>query len=335
MTTPSDGPAPEPLVDSYGRTVDTVRIAVTSACNLRCTYCLREVERTPSPPLPELDMKRMKRLIGVLGQTGFRKIRLTGGEPLLRHDLVELVSMAKSTPGITQVKITTNGLLLEPRLRELLDAGLDGVNLSLDTLEAGRFSAISRRDEFHKVRRALDTLLERPELRVKINMLLLRGINHDEIPAFVELTRTHAITVRFMELQPFDDHQIWRTGRFMGADMIREHLYRAFPDLAPVTGTDTEHYSFRIPGFQGSVAIIPAYSRNFCSRCSRLRVTANGRLVSCLYRQESIDLLPFLEEATPDEKLRALITEAVRRKPKDGLKNAHDHVAQSMSQIGG
>ncbi len=327
--------ARQTMTDRYGRTVDYVRIAVTTACNLRCTYCLREEHQERQPGVAQLDIGQMKSIIGVLAEMGIRKIRFTGGEPLLRRDIGELVRLAKSTPGIDDVKLTTNGVLLDRHLEELIDAGLDGINLSLDTLDAGKFYEIARRDRFPQVRKALDTLLETPSIRLKINTLMLRGINNDEIPAFVDLTRDHDLTVRFMELQPFDDRQIWRTGRFMGAEMIREHLCRAFPGLETVTGLDTEHYSFRLPGYRGSIAIIPAYSRNFCSRCSRLRITADGKLISCLYRQESIDIMPIMQNGAAKEDLRKQILEAVRQKPKDGLKSGNNNAVTSMSQIGG
>jgi cyclic pyranopterin phosphate synthase len=323
------------LTDPYGRTIDYMRIAVTSACNLRCTYCLRESDAEADRNPESMDTTQIGRIIGVLGRMGIRKIRFTGGEPLLRRDLPELVAIARATPGIESIKLTTNGVLLEKRLPGLLGAGIDGINLSLDTLDPARFRSIARRDEFPRVRRALDLLTETPSLKVKINVLLLRGVNDDEIPAFAELTRNRKITVRFMELQPFDDHQIWRTGRFMGAEMIRERLHLAFPDIEPITGRDTEHYSFRIPACIGSIAIIPAFSRNFCSRCSRLRITAAGRLFSCLYRQESIDLMPILKGDSPEEALRRTIEDAIRRKPPDGLKSGNDHAVSSMSQIGG
>lgn len=333
MNSTAGGPAS--LVDTYGRKIDYVRIAVTEACNLRCTYCLRD-DSCATPSMKDaLDTAQMIRLIGMLGQTGFRKIRFTGGEPLLRKDLGRLVSAARETGEIRNIRVTTNGLLLADRLTELLDAGVDGFNISIDTLDAERFHTITRRDEFGKVRRSLDLLLEQPGMALKINMLVLRGINQDEIPAFVELTRTRPVTVRFMELQPFDDHQIWRTGRFMGAEMIRELLFREFPQLEQMTGGGTEHYSFRVPGHLGSIAIIPAYSRNFCSQCSRLRITADGHLVSCLYRDESVDLKPFLTEDSPPGLLRTRIEEAVRNKPKDGFKSGQGNAVSSMSKIGG
>jgi cyclic pyranopterin phosphate synthase len=322
------------LTDRFGHTVDYVRIAVTNACNLRCTYCLKE-EADASRHTQQLDTAAASSLITLLAKMGIKKIRFTGGEPLLHPGIADMVRTANRTPGIDTVRITTNGVLLDRTLDALMEAGLDGVNLSLDTLNRERFRSITRRDHFEKVRKVLDRMLGTPGLSVKLNTLLLRGINSDEIPEFVELTRNYDITVRFMELQPFDDHQIWRTGRFMGAEMIREHLCSAFPELEAVTGTGTEHYSFRLPGHQGSIAIIPAFSRNFCSSCSKLRITTDARLISCLYHHESTDLTKALREGMNEEKISKQIFDAVRQKPKDGLKNSHAVAESSMSRIGG
>jgi len=322
------------LTDRFGRTIDYVRIAVTSACNLRCTYCLKNEEEADRK-IDQLDAKQTAAIIGVLAEMGIRKVRFTGGEPLLHPEIVELVRRAKATPGIDTVKLTTNGLLLDRHLDALIAAGLDGVNLSLDTLDAAKYRDITRRDRFASVRKTLDRLLDLPELTVKINTLMLRGINNNEIPDFVELTREHDLTVRFMELQPFDDQQIWRTGKFMGAEMIREQLFEHYPQLEALTGSDTEHYSFRLAGYQGSIAIIPAFSRNFCNSCSRLRITSDARIISCLYHRESIDLKPALDGGLDQEELRKRILESVGTKPKDGLHSGRDNAASSMSKIGG
>lgn len=322
------------LTDRFGRTIDYVRIAVTSACNLRCSYCLKN-EEDADRKIDQLNASQTAAIIGVLAEMGVRKIRFTGGEPLLHPDIVELISRAKATPGIDTVKLTTNGLLLDRHLNALIAAGLNGVNLSLDTLNAEKYRDITRRDRFTSVRAALDRLFDIPDMSVKINMLMLRGINNDEIPDFVELTRQHNATVRFMELQPFDDQQIWRTGKFMGAEMIRKQLFQHYPQLEAVTGRDTEHYSFKLSGHQGSIAIIPAFSRNFCGNCSRLRITADGRIISCLYHQESIDLKPAMNDGFHSEQIRKQILDAVKKKPKDGLHSGRNNAASSMSRIGG
>jgi cyclic pyranopterin phosphate synthase len=322
------------LTDRFGRTVDYVRIAVTNACNLRCTYCLKEETDAPRQT-QQIETATASSIIALLAGMGIKKIRFTGGEPLLHPGITEMARMASGTQGIENVRITTNGVLLDRHLDALMEAGLDGINLSLDTLDRERFRSITRRDHFEKVRKVLDRMIDTPGLSVKLNTLMLRGINSDEIPAFVELTRNSNLTVRFMELQPFDDHQIWRTGRFMGAEMIREHLFSAFPELKAITGTATEHYSFRLPGYRGSIAIIPAFSRNFCSSCSRLRITADGKMVSCLYNQKTIDLIPAMNNNMDEEEIRKRIVEAVQQKPKDGLKSGHDNAVSSMSRIGG
>jgi cyclic pyranopterin phosphate synthase len=322
------------LTDGFGRVIDYARIAVTSACNLRCTYCLRDETGAPQKT-EQLDTDDTTRLIRVLAGMGISKIRFTGGEPLLHPDIASLVNIARTTPGIDTVRLTTNGVLLDRHLKSLIDAGLDGINLSLDTLDREKFIRITRRDHFTQVRKTLDLLLTTTGLTIKINTLLLRGINSDEIPAFVELTRDHAITVRFMELQPFDDFQIWRTGRFMGAEMIRERLFSAFPALEAITGHSTEHYSYRLPGHHGSIAIIPAFSRNFCQSCSKLRITADGNLVSCLYHRDSVALLPSLKSESYPGEIRKQINAAVKLKPKDGLTKGSGHAGSSMSQIGG
>lgn len=322
------------LIDRFGRRVDYVRIALTTACNLRCTYCMKDDAGAPEKR-PQLETDSVASLITLLAGLGIKKIRFTGGEPLLHPGIADLVRRAKTTPGIDTVRITTNGVLLDRYLEALIEAGLDGVNLSLDTLDRQKFLSITRRDRFERVRKALDQLLGLSGITVKLNTLLLRGINSDEIPAFVELTRTHDVTVRFMELQPFDDHQIWRTGRFMGAEMIREQLFSAFPELEAVPGYSTEHYSFQLPGYCGTIAIIPAFSRNFCSNCSKLRITADGKLISCLYHNESIDLMPALKKGMDEEEMKKRILEAVSQKPQDGLKTSHSTAASSMSRIGG
>lgn len=326
-----------PLQDRFRRTIDYARIAVTSRCNLRCAYCLREEHDTAESGRTRLETREIGTIVETLAGLGIRKIRFTGGEPLLRSDIAELVRHAKSTPGIETVSLTTNGLLLHRHLPNLLKAGLDAVNLSLDSLDRERFRLITRRDEFRRIKANLDTLLQGNFLPLKINVVMLRGVNDDEIGEFVELTRHHPVTVRFMELQPFDDHQIWRTGKFLGTLKIRELLLERYPELLAREGGGTEFYSFTLPGYRGKVAIIPAYTRNFCSQCNRLRVTAEGKVISCLYEREGIDLLEALRSGAGREELAALFARAAARKPEDGRKLADEGGAKrtSMSEIGG
>lgn len=323
------------LVDMFHRPIAYARIAVTSQCNLRCSYCMREEHdhHTTVPPL--LTGQEISTIIAVLAGLGITKVRFTGGEPLLRRDILELVRDAKKTPGIKTVSLTTNGLLLDRFLPGLIEAGLDAVNFSIDTLQGGRYSAITRRNEFARVRANLDRLLNTTAIAVKINVVMMRDVNSDELQLFTALTREHAVTVRFMELQPFDDNQIWRTGRFLGAERIRELLQSHYPDLQTAEGHSTEYFSYTLPSHKGSIAIIPAYTRNFCSRCDRIRITSDGRIISCLYKKEGLELMPLLRANAGKEALGDLFRLAAAGKPEDGKHAARDSVRTSMSEIGG
>ncbi|MCF8383690.1 MAG: GTP 3',8-cyclase MoaA [Chlorobium sp.] len=326
-----------PLIDRFRRTISYARIAVTSRCNLRCTYCMSEEhEYHSSAGRDTLKTGDIALLIGILAGLGVKKIRFTGGEPLLRNDIAKLVKTAKRTEGIENVSLTTNGVLLHRHLDALLDAGLDALNLSIDTLDRKRYQAITRRDVFLQVKANLDTLLASKALPVKLNVVMMRGINSDEVAEFMEFTRHHAVTVRFMELQPFDDHQIWRTGRFLGLDKIQDMLHEAYPELLPHRGTSTEYFSFSLPGHAGSAAIIPAYTRNFCSQCNRIRITSEGTVISCLYDKQGLNLQPLLERSTAVEEITEVFRTAVREKPEDGRNQGDgENLRTSMSEIGG
>jgi len=323
------------LTDRFGRSVDYVRVAVTSRCNLRCVYCLREEHAQPGGRGEELQLGEIVRILDVLAGLGVRKVRFTGGEPLLRSDIVDLVGTAKTMAGIETVSLTTNGVLLDRYLDELLEAGIDGVNVSLDTFDRERYREITRRDLFARVEANLARLLETDGLNVKINVLVLRGINADELGRFVELTRHFAVTVRFMELMPFDDHQIWRTGKFMGADKILESLKALYPEIESLRGSSTEFFSFSPPGYAGRISIIPAFTRNFCSTCTRLRITSSGRAMNCLYSREGTDLLGALRNGAGEREIEKLFRKAIEAKPRDGREAGGGSPRTSMSEIGG
>ncbi|TCD48693.1 GTP 3',8-cyclase MoaA [Chlorobium sp. N1] len=330
-----------PLEDRYRRKISYARIAVTRSCNLRCSYCMRE-EHENGQPSEMMSYAEIGSIIEALASMGVEKVRLTGGEPLLRRDISDIVRRAKQTPGIRRVTLTTNGLLLDRHLDGLIEAGIDALNVSIDSLDALRFREITRRDEFGRVKANLDRLISLGTIPVKVNVVMLRSINDQELPAFIELTRDNPVTVRFMELQPFDDHQIWRTGKFLGMDKIRERLLELHPEMEELQGSGTQYYSFRLPEHRGSVAIIPAYTRNFCQSCNRIRITAGGRAMSCLYEKKGTDLFEVLRSGTGNEAerqdaLRALFRECIASKPEDGrkIKDAGSSAGTSMSEIGG
>ncbi len=324
------------LADSFHRPIDYVRIAITSQCNLRCSYCMSEAHGESADKHDVLTREEINTIIKVLASLGVTKVRFTGGEPLLRPDLAELIREAKKTAGIKTVNLTTNGMLLDRFFPALIDAGLDAINFSIDTLDRERYHAITRRDEYNRVHENLESLLKSALIPVKLNVVLMRDINCDEIKRFVDLTRDYAITVRFLELQPFDDNQIWRTGKFMGAEKIQEILKSYYPELQAINGHATEHFSYTLPGHKGSIAIIPAFTRNFCSQCNKIRITSDGTVISCLYEKEGLKLLPLLRNnATSHEAIADLFRKAVFLKPVDGKHAVTNSVRTSMSEIGG
>lgn len=325
------------LVDRIGRSFDYIRIAVNERCNLRCRYCLPEEGIDFQPEEHLLTSAEIIRVIRLLAPCGVRKIRFTGGEPLLHREIVELVEAASSTPGVGSVHLTTNGLLLAKKAVVLQAAGLTGVNLSLDTLQGEKFRRITRRDGLEAVLEGLEKVLALQVPAVKLNVVALRGFNDDELGDFVELTRDKPLTIRFIELMPFDAHQIWKTGKFYRAQQIVQDLLELYPDLEPAEGSSTEHYLFQRPGYRGKVAVIPSYSRDLCGGCSRVRLTADGKIRNCLYAHREYDLRPHLRNGAGNGTIVACFQEAMWNKLPDGWeaqRRGAEH-RLSMTQIGG
>ncbi len=331
-----------PLVDRHGRVFTYLRLAVNEKCNLRCAYCMPEDGLALSPEADLLSLDEIARIVAVAAMCGVRKIRLTGGEPLLRKDLIEIVRCAATTPGIDSVHLTTNGMLLERHLDTLRGAGLTGLNISLDSLDPARFESITRRRGGEVVLGAVRAALRSGIPSVKLNAVALRGLNDDQFGDFVELTRDEPLGIRFIELMPFDDHQIWKTGRFLKADWIVDRLRMLYPNIEAADGSSTEHFVFRVPGYRGKVAVIPAYTRDLCGTCNRIRVTANGRIRNCLYASREFDLRELLRSGASDADVAARLREAMLAKAADGWSAQHEagelriaFVRTSMTQIGG
>lgn len=335
-----------PLQDQFGRTFDYIRIAVTEKCNLRCTYCMPEegVDFKHGDSILRAD--EIQRVIGALARMGIKKVRFTGGEPLVRKDIVKLVAGAAGTPGIRGVHLTTNGLLFSRYAKDLRAAGLTGVNISLDSLDADKFQRITRRTGVEKVLESVRLALELGFPRVKINVVLMRGFNEDELPAFCELTKDLAVTVRFIEFMPFDAHQIWESGEhFASAENMVDKMKELYPGIGDSSGTRTEHHIFQVPGYAGKIAVIPAFTRSLCGNCSRIRLTADGRIRNCLYSDDEYDVKQILRSQDSDEGVIRVFREAFADKAKDGFEakkrsaakrvNISDIGRVSMTQIGG
>jgi len=265
------------------------------------------------------------------------KIRFTGGEPLLRRDILELIQYSSALPGIETVHMTTNGVLLSSYLKELEGAGLSGLNISLDTLRPDRFKSITRRDRFDDVMEGLTMAFASGIDNIKVNVVAMQEFNDDEILDFVELTRYNDITVRFIELMPFDSHQIWKTGKFIGADNIMNHLSLNIKGLRSITGSSTEHHALKVDGHRGKVAVIPAFTRSLCGNCNRIRITADGKLLNCLYSKSETDIRGEMINGSSDRVIKDMIRGAMRNKLMDGWSAQREGKDQreSMTQIGG
>lgn len=335
-----------PLQDTFGRTFDYVRIALTEKCNLRCTYCMPEEGVDFKNGEQILSADETLRVIDVLARMGVRKVRFTGGEPLVRKDIVQLVEGAVNTPGVQSVHMTTNGIIFPKYAKQLRDAGLTGVNISLDTTDADKFMRITRRKGEDKVLESIHTALDLGFPRVKVNTVVMRGFNDDELDNFCEMTKDHNVTVRFIEFMPFDAHQIWETGEhFLSAETMIRHLKARYPDIELASGTRTEHHIFQVPGYQGKIAIIPAFTRSLCGNCSRIRLTADGGIRNCLYSDQEFTLMELLRGGCTDEDIVAKFRRAFKEKAKDGFESRKKAAMKestikfegrsSMTQIGG
>jgi len=326
------------MQDQFGRRIDYLRISVTDKCNLRCTYCM-PVEGLDWIDRDEfLTYEEVAAAVRQMAEHGLRRVRLTGGEPLVRRDLADLVGLLAEIPGIEDIALSTNAILLPEFGRELKEAGVNRLNISLDTLRRDRFRSVARRPE-----RFFDATLEGIAVAerlgfapLKINTVLMRGLNDDEIEAFAEITRERPWHVRFIELMPTGDN-LHLTDRFLSTDTVLDRL-AAIGDLRPAAGPDGNGPAtyFRFEGAPGTVGVITPLSHNYCDRCNRMRLTADGQLRTCLFGTHEVDLrtplrttgniLPALREALAGKPERHLLQLGTAR-GSGGLR--------ALSQVGG
>lgn len=321
------------LTDAHHRRISYVRLSVTDRCNLRCSYCMPEhmqfMERAALLSYEEI-VRTMQLLAGV----GVNKLRITGGEPFLRKNLLQL--LAQLAPQF-DISITTNGVLTAPFIPELQAMGIRKINLSLDTLQAARFEQITRRNRFAAVMHTLDELL-RHNIQVKVNMVVMDGVNTDELSAFAALTAAQPVAVRFIEEMPFNGQGHGFSGISWSYRRILDTLAQSYTleKLAGEAGSTSVNY--RIPGHRGTVGVIPAYSRTFCGSCNRLRITPTGGVRTCLYGHEAMNIRDLLRGGVSDAALLEALQQAVHGKAKDGFAAAalnKEAWHESMSVIGG
>ncbi|MBI4371142.1 MAG: GTP 3',8-cyclase MoaA [Elusimicrobia bacterium] len=304
------------MTDPFGRRIDYLRLSVTDRCNLRCVYCLPAQGVAGSASEELLSDKEIVRLVGVAASLGINKLRVTGGEPLARPGIVNLLGAIAATPGLTDISLSTNGVLLSKLAEDLRRAGLTRVNVSLDTLRAERFPAIARRRGLEVVMRGIRAALDAGFSPVKINVVVMNGINSDEIPDFVSLTHRLPVHVRFIELMPIGETGFFNARRWLP---LREIQARCGP-LEPLSPAEQPlgfgpAVYFKSPAGLGSVGFISALSCNFCGRCNRLRLTAKGRLLPCLASEAGLNLRESLRAGAGDAEIAALLRQVVAMKP--------------------
>lgn len=271
---------------------------------------------------------------------GVSKVRLTGGEPFVRNDLMQLIRTIVKVPGIKDVHLTTNGLLTGPHIPELKKLGIASVNLSLDTLDKDRFRLITRRDGFDTTLETLRTLLDH-NIPVKVNTVVMNGKNIEDLVPMAELTRSNHITLRFIEEMPFNGAGLHATSVVWTHRKILTHLTQHFPDIEKISDpANSTALHYQIPGYKGSIGIIPAFSRTFCGTCNRIRVTAQGTLKTCLYDDGVLDIKHWMRAGLADEALKDKLLHAFGHRAKDGfeaesLRKDHQSAYESMSTIGG
>lgn len=327
------------MKDRHGREIDYLRISITDRCNLRCTYCMPGdgiVQQLRHEEL--LSYEEILRLVHCFASLGIRKIKLTGGEPLVRLGCSELVRRIKAVPGIEQVTITTNGVLLADMAEELIDAGIDGINVSLDTVEREIFAQITRRDQFNQVMAGLEKVKQLQFKNLKINCVPIVQFNKNEIVKLAGQARNYPLAVRFIELMPIGLASDYTA---VSKQEIMELLTEAFGPLTVYEGKlgngPAEYYS--LPGFQGKIGFIGAIHNKFCGQCNRVRLTSNGFLKLCLNQNKGTELQPLLRGGCSDAELTEAIRNAILEKPIEHHFYEQDHAEETdsrqMFQVGG
>jgi cyclic pyranopterin phosphate synthase len=328
----------EPLADGHGRLIGDLRVSVTDRCNFRCQYCM------PAEGLPWLErgeilsFEEIARLVGLFAAMGVRDVRLTGGEPLVRRDFPRLVAMLAKIDQVDEISVTTNGFLLERDAQALVQAGVDRFNVSVDSLQRDRFYELTRRDALPQVLRGLELLASFPEAHpIKVNAVAIRGFTEEEVLPFAALARETSYEVRFIEFMPLDADRAWTADQVLTGAETRAAIEAVYPLEPEPREPSATARVYRFADGRGRIGFINPVSEPFCADCNRIRLTADGRLRTCLFSLHETDLRAAMRDGANDDELETVIREAVWRKE---LKH---HVgepgfiqpARSMSAIGG
>ncbi len=325
-----------PLVDGHGRVIGDLRLSVTDRCNFRCQYCM------PAEGLPWLEraevlsFEEIERIVRLVSSMGVRAVRLTGGEPLARREFPRLASML--APLVDDLAVTTNGFLLEREAAALVQAGITRFNLSIDSLQRDRFFEMTRRDALDRVLRGLEVLAQFPEAHpIKINAVGMRGFTEDEVLPFAQFARTHPYEVRFIEFMPLDADHAWDMDKVLTGEEIRAAIHAVYPLEAQPREPHATARVYRFADGHGKIGFINPVSEPFCGDCDRIRLTADGKLRTCLFSVGETDLRGPLRSGATDDDLEQIIRDAVWRKELKHRVNEPGFVqpARTMSAIGG
>lgn len=328
------------LIDNHGRTINYLRLAVTDRCNLRCFYCMPESGITYVDRQELMTYEEMIRITTILSQQGISKIRITGGEPFLRKDLMNFLEQLSENPAITTINITTNGTLIKNKIDQLLKFGINSINLSIDSLDRERFHQITRRDELPEVLNTMHALLDRG-METKLNMVVMAGRNIDDIIPMVELAKDQQLNIRFIEEMPFNGTPGQGNKSFWSHVDILNHIRKVYPDIDKIQdGPFSTSQNYRIKGFTGSFGIIAAYSRTFCGTCNRIRLTPKGLLKTCLYDTGVFNIKDLIRAGATDEEVKTALADALNHRAKDGFAAEQNRLknfpaSESMATIGG
>ncbi|HEX9713957.1 MAG TPA: GTP 3',8-cyclase MoaA [Actinomycetota bacterium] len=324
------------LVDGFGRIADDLRVSVTDRCNFRCTYCM-PAEGVPWLPRQEiLSFEEIARLVGVFHALGVKTVRLTGGEPLVRKDVEHLVAMIAAV-GIPDLSMTTNGVALPAKARALAEAGLRRINVSVDSLLRHRFAEMTRRDALEQVMEGLRAAEAAGLAPIKLNCVVIRGTNDDEVADFARFARETGYDVRFIEFMPLDADETWTNEQVVPSAEVLATIGATYP-LEPIEHGPEPARAYRFSdGSPGSVGVIASVTEPFCSSCNRIRITADGQFRTCLFATEETDLRALLRDGASDDDIAAAIGDAVARKWAGHSigQPGFERPGRSMSMIGG
>ena len=332
------------MTDGFGRTIEYLRVSVTDKCNLRCRYCMPPEGVSKLSHSDIMSIEEITRICAILCDMGVRRIRLTGGEPLVRKGITDLVRDLSSLDNAPEILMTTNGVLLSEKISALYEGGLTGVNISLDTSDREEFLKMTGYDRLPDVVNSIDAAYD-TGIRVKINCVPIRGFNDGRIPEIAAFAQDRMIDVRFIELMPIGCAAGY--DRFLGKevlDMIRQSFGLSTEDVQPDTGEDSQNASptgpgvyYRIRGFCGRIGLIDPVSDSFCDKCNRIRLTSTGLIKPCLYFPDTIDLKKLIRDGCSDEDIKEAFMRTVAAKPREHRFGVPDHNGdpRKMYQIGG